>query len=751
MGRLVNHSIHVKQKGGRAGFLMPVVFCAATIFTLDYPMKNEPPQFLMCAPDFYDVHYVINPWMEGNVGKTVRAQAREQWTVLRSQLQEIATVELITPQPGLPDMVFTANAAVIVGDKAVLSHFLYRERRHEEPHFRQWFNSHGFEVFEMPADLPFEGAGDALLDHTRGWLWAGYGLRTELDAHPLLAQWLNAEVVSLRLIDQRYYHLDTCLCPLEDGWLLYYPPAFDAYSNHVIEQRVPANRRIAVKEPDAMHFVCNAVNANRHLFVNNISVELRATLEEAGFRVRETPLGEFLKAGGTAKCLTLRLDEPAPPSARALSTVQSRHVRLEGHLLDSGLLDRATNVIVDSGGSFRILDFQLGKQRQSTSESEIQVSAPSEDSLDKIMSRLIDLGASAPTREESDAELHAVTQPGVAPEDFYATTIYPAEVRVDGHWLRVQYQRMDAVIVVSNEENGPVARCKLFRNLKPGESVVVGSAGIRAVRKTGERDHRTNLPAGKDFAFMGASVSSERRVELVVERIAWEMHRIRERGGRIVVAVGPVVVHTGGAPHLATLIREGYVQAVLGGNGVAVHDIEQSLLGTSLGVDVHAGALVRGGHRHHLRAINTIRRCGGIRQAVEQGVLTSGIFYECVRRDVPFVLAASIRDDGPLPDTMTDLIEAQEHYTCQIHGADMILMLASMLHSIGVGNMTPSGVRLVCVDINPAVVTKLSDRGSVESVGVVTDVGSFLNLLVRQLQKLDAEPAALRAAESVAA
>ena len=730
---------------------VPKAFCAAVIFALDYPMKNEPLQILMCPPDFYDVRYVINPWMEGNVGKAVRSTAREQWNALCSRLREIARVELIPPQPGLPDMVFTANAGVIVGSKAVLSHFLHRERRDEEPHFQQWFRARGFDIFEMPADLPFEGAGDALLDRARGWLWAGYGLRTELDAHPLLAQWLNVEVVSLRLIDQRYYHLDTCLCPLEDGWLLYYPPAFDAYSNHVIEQRVPADRRIAVKESDAMRFACNAVNAGRHLFTNEISAELRATLENAGFRVVETPLDEFLKAGGAAKCLTLRLDEPAPRSARAASTVQGRRVRLEGHLLDSGLLDRALDVVVDGGGSFRILDFQLGRQRQSTSESEVQVSAPSEDSLDKIMARLIDLGAVVPPREESDAELQTVAQPGVAPEDFYATTIYATEVRVDGQWLRAQNQRMDAVIVVGNEDHRPVARCKLFRHLRAGDRVVVGSAGIRAVRKTGGRDPRIRFSAEKDFAFMGAAVSSERRVELVVERISWEMRRIREQGGRIVVAAGPVVVHTGGAPHLATLIREGYVQAVLGGNGIATHDIEQALLGTSLGVDMHAGALVRGGHRHHLRAINTIRRCGGIRQAVEQGVLTSGIFYECVRRDVPFALAGSIRDDGPLPDTIMNLIEAQEQYSCLLQGADMILMLASMLHSIGVGNMTPAGVRLVCVDINPAVVTKLSDRGSVESVGVVTDVGSFLNLLVRRLRKLENEPVSLHAMESVAA
>ena len=236
---------------------------------------------------------------------------------------------------------------------------------------------------------------------------------------------------------------------------------------------------------------------------------------------------------------------------------------------------------------------------------------------------------------------------------------------------------------------------------------------------------------------MESSVSSERRVELVVEQIAWEWRRIRERGGKVVVVAGPVVIHTGGAEHLAYLIREGYVQALLGGNAVAVHDIEQSLLGTSLGIDLKHGRSVHGGHQHHLRAINLVRRCGGIAAAVEQGVLKGGVMFECVRKNVPFSLAGSIRDDGPLPDTQMDLIKAQAAYAQLLQGSDMILMLSSMLHSIGVGNMTPAGVKLVCVDINPAVVTKLADRGSVESVGVVTDVGLFLSMLEQQLRKLE--------------
>jgi lysine-ketoglutarate reductase/saccharopine dehydrogenase-like protein (TIGR00300 family) len=294
---------------------------------------------------------------------------------------------------------------------------------------------------------------------------------------------------------------------------------------------------------------------------------------------------------------------------------------------------------------------------------------------------------------------------------------------------------MDAMVVVRRDENGISARCKLLRDLTVGDRIVVGVEGIRTRRGglSGEPGGKTR-PAD-EFGFMGAGISSERRVELAVENIAWELRRLRDQGAKTVVVAGPVVIHTGGGPHLERLIREGYVGALLAGNALAVHDIECALFGTALGVDLGRGIAVQGGHRNHLRAINRIRACGGIRQAVEQGVLMSGIFYECVRAGVPFSLAGSIRDDGPLPDTQMDLIRAQEEYARLLEGSRLTLLLSSMLHSIGVGNMTPAGVKLVCVDINPAVVTKLSDRGSLESTGIVTDVGLFLSLLTRRLEK----------------
>ncbi len=694
---------------------------------------TDPIRFLMCAPDHYDVDYVINPWMEGNIHKSSRDRAVEQWQKLLYVLKEHAIVDLVKPEQGWPDMVFTANAGLVLGNKVVLSRFFHKERQGEEPFFKTWFQSQGYIVQELPKDLPFEGAGDALLDREGRWLWAGYGFRSELDSHPYLAKWLDIEVLSLHLVDERFYHLDTCFCPLTGGYLLYYPPAFDAYSNRLIEMRVPEAKRIVVSEADAVNFACNAVNIDQIVVLNQTTKDLKDSLEQAGFQVITTPLTEFLKAGGAAKCLTLRVTEPMMEEHHANVTVESRTVRLEGHLLDSGLINRALDLVVGGGGSFQVLNFNLGEQRQSTSSAEVKVSAPSHAIMEEIVSQLIDLGAVAPPQEVCDTTLETVTQAGVAPDDFYVTTIYPTEVRVKCQWVKVQNQRMDGAIAITYTPDGePIARCKLLRDLAVGEDVIVGVEGIRTIRKTESREQRNTT----EFSFMSAGVSSERRVELVVEQVAWELRQIRDRNGKVVVTAGPVVIHTGGGEHLGHLIRKGYVQALLGGNAIAVHDIEQSVMGTSLGVDMKRGVAVRGGHRHHLKVINTIRRYGSIAKAVEEGVITNGVMYECVRAGVPFCLAGSIRDDGPLPDTEMDLIKAQEEYTRLLQGADMILMLSSMLHSIGVGNMTASGVKMVCVDINPAVVTKLSDRGSIESVGVVTDVGLFLSLLVQQLEKL---------------
>ena len=686
--------------------------------------ETQSVRFLMCRPEYFGVDYVINPWMKGNVGRTDREVAAMQWERLYEALKSVAEVELIEPQPGLPDMVFTANAGILIENEFVLTHFAKREREPEEPQFKKWFKERGVSVHLIPPNLLFEGAGDALLDGSGRWLWVAYGDRTSLETHPYLAKIFNIEVLSLRLTDPRFYHLDTCFMPMEDGYLMYYPGALDANSNRIVEERVPPDKRIELGMDEAVDFSANSVNIGKKVIMNRCSSGLRKRLSECGFEPIETPLTEFMKAGGSAKCLTLRLNEKTSVKRTAHSTVATRKVKMEGQLIDSHLMSRVCDSIIYGGGAFQLHEMRLGRKRNELSTAEIEVSAPSEQALDKIIRKIIPLGATPPQGESADALLAAVGKNGVAPENFYSTTIYHTEIRVDGEWVSVENLRMDGVVAVS----GKTARCKLFRELEKGDKVVTGGEGIRIVRPVSEYSRQ------ETFSFMGANISSERRAELTIERIAWEVNRIKNLNGRLVVVAGPVVVHTGGSAHLAQMVRDGYISALLGGNGTAAHDIELAMLGTSLGIDLRTGRSVEGGHRNHLVAINRIRRAGSIAKAVENGELKSGLFYELVKNNIPFCLAGSIRDDGPLPDTEMDLTKAQAEYSRLIKGADMILMLSSMLHAIGTGNMTPANVRLVCVDINPAVVTKLTDRGSLESVGIVTDVGLFLSQLVKELK-----------------
>ncbi|MDX1932591.1 MAG: TIGR00300 family protein [Capsulimonadales bacterium] len=404
-----------------------------------------------------------------------------------------------------------------------------------------------------------------------------------------------------------------------------------------------------------------------------------------------------------------------------------RIITMEGHLLDTGLMNDLLDRVTEGGGTFTVLRFDAGRTREERSSADVEVAAPDEATLNAILETLIGMGARVPEAESKNARLVPVTQEGVAPEDFYSTTIYRTEVRLADRWTSVSDQRMDVVIVADAEAG--TARCGLIRDLKIGDTIVCGVDGIRTFPPERSTERTTD-----EFAFMASSVSSERRVELAVEEIARDLRRIRDTGGKTVVVPGPVVVHTGGAPYLAALIREGFVHALLGGNAIATHDMELALFGTSLGVHMERGNPVHEGHKHHLKTINLVRGYGSIRAAVEAGAISGGVMFECVRRPVPYVLAGSIRDDGPLPDTLMDLVAAQAAYQEALRGAELVLMLSTMLHAIGVGNMTPAGVKLVCVDINPAVVTKLADRGSIESVGIVTDVGLFLRLLAERLE-----------------
>jgi len=267
-------------------------------------------RILMCAPDYFSVDYVINPWMAGNEGQLDLALAERQWQALHDALADVADVELMQPKPDLPDLVFTANAGFVFGNKVVPSHFMPMERRPEEPYIKQWFAERKYDLHVLPDDIGFEGAGDCLIDRSGSWLWTGYGFRTEIEAHAYLASWFDYDIVSIRLTDSRFYHIDTCLCPLSNGYLLYYPDAFDADSIKAIEQRVPANKRIPVASADAADFSCNAVNVDEHIFCHRFSASLGDELKARGFKLHEVSLSEFLKAGGSAKCLTLRLTEP---------------------------------------------------------------------------------------------------------------------------------------------------------------------------------------------------------------------------------------------------------------------------------------------------------------------------------------------------------------------------------------------------------------------------------------------------------
>ena len=401
----------------------------------------------------------------------------------------------------------------------------------------------------------------------------------------------------------------------------------------------------------------------------------------------------------------------------------SETIEARGHLIDSGHLSAIFDKVIEHNGSYEILRFDIGRTNDEVSRIEMRLTTADERTLETLLQELTGFGA------HPLAERDALTKPAekdrCVPHDFYSTTNHRTHVRLGGRWMDVEAQRMDAVIVVA----GSRAVCRKLRDVKAGDEIVCGHDGIRVTPEFRERDRL-------GFAFMSNDVSSERRVEVSVSRVAAMFRDVKRTGGRIAVVAGPVVVHTGGVEHFCELIRRGFVDLVLAGNALAVHDIEYALSGTSLGIDLAGGAPVEQGHRNHMAAINTINRAGGIRQAVERGVLRSGVMYECVKRGVDYVLAGSIRDDGPLPDTVMDLVEAQDRYAAALaHNVQLVLMLSSMLHSIGVGNMLPSWVRVVCVDINPAVVTKLSDRGSMQTVGVVTDVGLFLHHLAMQLSR----------------
>ncbi|SCG84906.1 ornithine cyclodeaminase [Methanobacterium congolense] len=401
----------------------------------------------------------------------------------------------------------------------------------------------------------------------------------------------------------------------------------------------------------------------------------------------------------------------------------TREVTLSGHIIDSLALPKTMDLIMDKGGDFKILEFEVGKRKKDVSTARIRVAAETESLLGEILDELSEIGALI--TELKEVQLLRSEKDKTLPPDFYSTTHHPTYIRQNGEWLKVQDIEMDCMIVFDPETKR--AFCKPIGRIQKGDLVVVGREGIKVVPP--ER------PRGKKgvFEFMSSEASSEKPIKSTVKKIAAEIKEIKRNNGKIAVVAGPAVVHTGSAPVLAEMIKDGIVDVIFAGNALATHDIESALYGTSLGICVKSGEATVRGHKHHIYAINEINKAGSIREAVEKGVLKKGIMYECIKNNADYVLAGSIRDDGPLPDVITDVIDAQDEMRKHVKDVDMVIMISTMLHSIAVGNILPSHVKSICVDINPATVTKLADRGSAQVVGIVTDVGAFLPMLKDEL------------------
>jgi lysine-ketoglutarate reductase/saccharopine dehydrogenase-like protein (TIGR00300 family) len=397
-------------------------------------------------------------------------------------------------------------------------------------------------------------------------------------------------------------------------------------------------------------------------------------------------------------------------------------VQISGHIIDSLILPKVLDLIINLGAEFEILEVQIGHRRADQSNARIQIEASSQTLLETVLAKVKEHGALPVDEQEEAAELEAAPQDGIFPDHFYATTNLTTQVRIREQWLNVEFPEMDCGIRV--DLAAMRAECVPIHRIKQNDLVVVGHRGVKILPL--ERQ----VPR-EPFEFMSSSVSTEQPKALLIREIAESMKRARRENGRILVVAGPGLVHTGAARYLVELIENDYVNVLFAGNGLAVHDIEGALYGTSLGVYLDKKIRSSEGHEHHLWAINAIRKAGGIRQAVEQGLVQRGILHSCIKKGVDFVLAGSIRDDGPLPDVVTDTLKAQDLMREKTRGVSFALMMATTLHAIATGNLLPATVKTVCVDINPAVVTKLTDRGTFQAIGLVTDVEPFLRELCR--------------------
>ncbi|GCE27262.1 TIGR00300 family protein [Dictyobacter alpinus] len=399
-------------------------------------------------------------------------------------------------------------------------------------------------------------------------------------------------------------------------------------------------------------------------------------------------------------------------------------MEMSGHIIDSWTLPKAWDTIMDRGGNFDVEEIQVGATKDDTSYVRIKVEAPNDEVLEQIISQLQQLGAVL--LHADDVHVTKVEQDGVLPDKFYSTTNLPTQVRLNGQWVTVENIEMDVAIAIDREHTR--AYCRPMHDVRIGEEVVVGHDGIRVQPYARARGH-------DDFAFMQSDVSSEKVKVRAIHNIARQMKEVRAHQGKILFVLGPAVIHTGAGRYVAELIRMGYIQVIFGGNAIITHDVESALFGTSLGVNLESGEQVVGGHRNHLRAINTVRGIGSIEKTIQSGLLREGITYEAHQHNIPMVLAGSIRDDGPMPGVISDMQQAQARMREEVHGVEMSIIVASMLHAIATGNILPAHVRTVVVDINQSVVTKLADRGSFQAAGLVTDVELFLRELVDFLRK----------------
>ena len=384
---------------------------------------------------------------------------------------------------------------------------------------------------------------------------------------------------------------------------------------------------------------------------------------------------------------------------------------------------------MDLKGDFQVLEFSVGKKKKDSSYARLLIQGNDRDHLHQILESVYREGAQPVSVQE--VMLEPADEDMVMVDNFYSTTNNATQIYYDGSWINVQEMMMDKCIVVDTERKAAV--CKMIRDIKKGDMMVVGEQGVRIIPQERPRE-------GVDiFQFMSSSSSSERPTQQIARKVAHDLYNIKKVGGKIVVVCGPVLIHSGAAEALAKLIRMGYVNGLLAGNALAVHDIENALMGTSLGMHVIDGTLAIRGHRNHMQAINEVFKSGSMKAMVEKGILKKGVMYECITNDISYVLAGSVRDDGPIPDVITDVVEAQREYKKVIKGTKMVLMLSTMLHSIAVGNMLPAAVKVIAVDISQPVVTKLLDRGTSQAVGIVTDVGAFLPIVVQYLEQLTAE------------